>query len=247
MEPSNNITFISFGYRCSSAGILKKLKLKQESYPFDWLISKLSIITHCLNDDFSEFLKVENYLKRHTNTYEMTYSNTGFICDEYILFNKFYQPEHMMNEENTYKYYLAMNHRDITQQNDYEYFVRCITRFRELIQSTDTKKYIHIAPLITHESYVLDQKNIFNTCEQFDDFIFNHIKGNISGFIFIMVRTENVNNFKAELLHTCSQSKTEIYVIYTNRDFKDAGETFIGNYHNEQQFIENVILNSTNY
>lgn len=246
MDQSNNITFISFGFRCSSAGILKKLQLKQESYPFDWLISRLPVIVDCLNNDFSEFLKVDNYLKRHTNTYEMTYSNNGFICDEYILFNKYYQPDHLLNEENTYKYCLAMNHRDITQDNDYEYFDRCISRFRALIQSTDPKKYLHLTPLITLESYIINKKNIFNECEQFDDFIFNNIKGSISGYIFIMVRTQNINNFKTELLHICSQSGTQIFVIYTNKDFKDAGETFMGNYYNEQQFIENIIMNSTN-
>ena len=49
------------------------------------------------------------------------------------------------------------------------------------------------------------------------------------------------NNFKTELLHTCSQSGTQIFVIYTNKDFKDAGETFMGNYYNEQS---NTIFNN---
>ena len=44
MESISSPTFVSFGYRCSCAGILKDLGLKHESYPFDWLISNLSVI-----------------------------------------------------------------------------------------------------------------------------------------------------------------------------------------------------------
>jgi hypothetical protein len=242
---NSNPLFISFGFRCSSAGILKKLQLKQESYPFDWLISRLPIIMDCIDNKFSQFLKKENYVERHTNTYEMSESTNGFICDEYIQMNTYYQPKNKWNAENTYQYGLAMNHRQITNIEDYDYYTRCVQRFREhIIDSIDPKIYIHITPLITSESYVNNEKNIFNECELFDDYIFNHVKGEISGLIFIMVKTEK-DFFNTELLHTSTQSGTRFYVIYTNRDFIDAGETFMGNYYYEQQFIENTILNLT--
>lgn len=239
-----NPLFISFGFRCSSAGILKHLRLKYESHPFDWLISRLPVIMDCIDNQFVEFLKKENYVERHTNTYEMSDSTNGFICDEYIQMNTYYQPKNKWDENNTYQYWLAMNHRQLTKTEDYNYYARCVDRFREnVMESTDSKIYIHITPLITLETYTNTRNNIFNECELFDDFIFNHIKGKISGLIFIMVRTENDSCY-TEFLHTCSQSDTKIYVIYTNRDFKDAGETFMGNYFYEQQFIENTILNS---
>jgi hypothetical protein len=38
---------ISFGHRCSSASFIQNLNLKTESYPFDWLVSKLDIIKDC--------------------------------------------------------------------------------------------------------------------------------------------------------------------------------------------------------
>jgi len=47
---SQSTTFISLGYRCSAAAILKRLQLKNESYPFYWLISRLSIIKVCLSN-----------------------------------------------------------------------------------------------------------------------------------------------------------------------------------------------------
>lgn len=239
----NNSTYISFGYRCSSAGILKKLQLKNESYPFDWLISTLSVITDCIKYNFYEFLNIENYTRRHTNTYEMANSKEGFICDEYILFNRYYQPSHMMNETNTYQYQLAMNHRDIYKPDDYEYLQRCIERFNELAQSSLPKKYIHITPLIKLEEYNVFGEHYLENCKNFDDFICDAIKGPISGIIFIMVRS-NDTDFRTELLPVQTQMGTQIYVIYTNKDFKDAGETFMGNYYREQEFIENIILNS---
>ena len=241
----NNSTYISFGYRCSSAGILKKLQLKQESYPFDWLISTLSVVTDCITNDFCEFLKTENYVRRHTKTYEMSTSKEGFVCDEHILFNRYYQPSHMLNETNTYQYQLAMNHRDITNPEDYQYLQRCVERFKELSESSFPKKYIHITPLVTLEEYngVGVRERYLEKCKHFDDFICEALKGPISGIIFIMVRSNDIE-FRMELLSMQSQTGTRIYVIYTNKDFKDAGETFTGNYHREQKCMENIILNS---
>jgi hypothetical protein len=237
---STNTTYISFGYRCSSAGILKKLQLKYDSYPFDWLISSLSVVSDCIKDNFCEFLKTENYVRRQTKTYDMATSKERFVCDEHILFNHRYQPSDRLNETNTYQYRLAMNHRDITKPEDYQYLQRCVERFKELSQSSLPKKYIHITPLVKLEDYDGDGERY----KQFDDFICSAVKGPISGIIFVMVRTNDAE-FRTELLPTqpTTTTGTQIYVIYTNKDLVDAGETFIGNYHREQQFIESVILN----
>jgi hypothetical protein len=50
--------FVSLGYRCSSAALLKKLQLKNESYPFDWLVSRLSVIEDSIQSGFKEFLNI---------------------------------------------------------------------------------------------------------------------------------------------------------------------------------------------
>ena len=46
---------ISFGHRCSSASFIQNLNLKTESYPFDWLVSKLDIIKDCIETKFVHF------------------------------------------------------------------------------------------------------------------------------------------------------------------------------------------------
>jgi hypothetical protein len=57
-------TLFSLGFRCSSASLIKSLGLKNESYPFDWLVSRLSVIQHCIESDFVEFLNLDNYKRQ---------------------------------------------------------------------------------------------------------------------------------------------------------------------------------------
>ena len=85
--------FFSVGYRCSSAGILKHLNLKNESFPFDWMISRLSIIKDCIQTKFFHFLNQQNYDKLHTQTIHYGQSQTSnvFICNEEIIYNRYYQ------------------------------------------------------------------------------------------------------------------------------------------------------------
>ena len=91
----------SLGYRCSSAGILKSLGLKTESYPFDWLVSRLPIIEHCLQTGFKHFLEVDNYecVKSVTNNYmsidiSEPSLNNGFAMNRFVLM-------HIMNQRTT--------------------------------------------------------------------------------------------------------------------------------------------------
>ena len=48
--------YCSLGHGCHSANILKRLGLKKESYPFDWLNSRTSIVKDCIEDNFKKFL-----------------------------------------------------------------------------------------------------------------------------------------------------------------------------------------------
>ena len=146
--------FLSLGYRCSSAGILKSLGLKQESLPFDWLVSRLPIIEHCIRTDFREFLNPDNYecIKGATHNYKTTDpSSQQWICNESICFNKYYEsttstnisnlkyylPQPISPERDAYGYKLMMNHRNIkTSKVDEEYFTRCVERFKQLFNPT---------------------------------------------------------------------------------------------------------------
>lgn len=49
------IKAISLGYDCSSAGTIVNLKIRQASYPFDWVISDYKNIIKCLETNFIDY------------------------------------------------------------------------------------------------------------------------------------------------------------------------------------------------
>jgi hypothetical protein len=241
ISPVVNKKIFSFGFRCSSAAILKRMGLKQESYPFDWLVSHLSVIKHCIENNFEEFLNINNYKRKYTNTYEMADSRNGFICDEHLMVNVFYQPQDMLDVENTYKCRLAMNHHNITEPEDTSYYNRCVSRFRELVISDEQKIYLHIRPVIRLEMYQENKKEIIRELVEFDNYVHTTMNQKCQGLIFIIVRDDNPDyQFRTETLYS-SFNGTTIYLIYANSGFIDAGEMFMGNYYEEKLFIESKI------
>lgn len=243
MYENNNVEHpkvISFGYRCTAAAILKRLNLKHESYPFDWLISRLSVIEHCISTDFDEFLNLDNYTRKYSNTYEMADSTNGFICDEHLMINTYYQPADCPDVDNTYQYYLAMNHHNIVEPKDTEYYTRCVDRMREQLASTNKKLYIHIAPLITIEKYNDNKSTIIADFLKFDEFIYNASNYTTQGLFIVMVR-ENIEYPRCEFYGENTENGTKIYIIYANARLIDAGEIYMGNYSNENKMISDLI------
>ena len=47
----------SVGHRCTSASLIKEMRHKFETYPFDWVVSKLDVLVHCIETDFTEYLE----------------------------------------------------------------------------------------------------------------------------------------------------------------------------------------------
>lgn len=250
--------FISFGYRCSSAGILKEMGLKQESLPFDWLVSRLPVIAHCIgNDNFGEFMNQANYVERHTNTFARPYNTEKFICDEYILANKYYQPTATQDSTITYEYNLAMNHYNIT--DDREYYMRCIERWRTITKSPTPLQitYLHILPVQRLADLNLNQKNILNEINNLNNILQSYIQENptlkFSGLIFLMVEDEENNTettfeeitLQNNLMTTTppppTNIETQIYKICVNKDFIDAGEIFMGKCNRELDIIKAIV------
>ena len=280
---ANTYTYISLGYRCSTAGILKYLGKKTESYPFDWLISRLPIIQHCIETRFRYFIDPQYYTEKKTHTthyHEGTTPTPLKICDEIIYENHYYRelfenasshphslyiPAPLTTENgDTYAHLCAMNHRDIRQTETQEYYARCIDRFYGLFhhpQKTIMGLYIH--PAITEEEYANQSQQIQ---EEFRAFYSQIMEPNTwSATFFIMVRTNHpypITNYKpkvVECIYECAslfyedksssdnprtptlvprsllregvlaKSTIRIYVVYTNRDFIDAGEIFMQN------------------
>jgi hypothetical protein len=238
-----NCQVFSVGYRCSSAGILKYLNVKQESYPFDWLISRLEIIKDCIDTNFTHFLNIENYEKIMTKT--IHYGNNGknlFICDENIIYNKYYQ-EKFENSEliipwelqvpyDTYSYNLAMNHKNIFQEEDLNYYKRCIDRFNKVINNKDPKMYLYIHPTIEIQQYNWSKDELINKFLSFQTYMSSlNVESFIKGLFILVVRTNfdhPVTNHIPNIIENINKNGyCSIYILYTHKNFVDGGEIFM--------------------
>ena len=60
---SESIRYVcSLGTLCHTAKFLQENRLKLVSYPFDWILSNVEIIKHCLFDDFATLLDKNQYI-----------------------------------------------------------------------------------------------------------------------------------------------------------------------------------------
>jgi hypothetical protein len=124
----------SLGSLCHSSQILKRNKLKLYSYPFDWIFSHSDIITHCLEDDFNTFLDKSYYINiSNSQCGHSKYNNN-------VLFN---------------------HHNPLINIDHYNYYVRCVDRFKNLLQKQEHKLFIMIFVTPTKKKNETKQLNFY--------------------------------------------------------------------------------------
>jgi hypothetical protein len=126
--------YCSLGQGCHSAAIFKYQGLKVESFPFDWMNSRSEMIKHCIEDDFKTFLNREQYCKidNHWDDHE--------CCQ-----HDFYAP--LLQDNPKPEKHIIFRHRDPMMDDDaYNYYKRCVERFRDLLSSDEQKTFLIIYP-----------------------------------------------------------------------------------------------------
>ena len=251
----------SLGYRCSSAGILKSLGLKQESFPFDWLVSRLPIIEHCVKTEFSEFLNVANYTKQKSATYGYPTADPNsrqWICDESMRVNHYYefaaQDNHLYlvpyltPTHDAYSYRMMMNHHDITQEKDREYYVRCVDRWNRMFESPGRKLSLYIHPVIFKEYYDICKDALHKDLRRFHREL-NATKHD--GIYIIPVKTSYDDPTSHCAKYVLEEQPDDdltpncrICVLWTNNKFIDAGEIFMGKCFVETYVIKEYVWNA---
>ena len=113
------IELISLGPNCHTAGVLQKLNYKKCSYPFDWMLSNLSIVTYSIQNEFIDFIDRTNYIQTVDN--KITLKNTNIT----YLGNMFVHKNPIMNKE------------------DFEYYLRCVSRFKNLKSTNSCKLFVY--------------------------------------------------------------------------------------------------------
>jgi hypothetical protein len=112
---------LSVGTHCITSNTLKRFGLKKYSGPFDWIFSNIAMVAHCIGDDFSIFL--DRNLHSIVPPEERQIDGANF-CD------------HLFYLEN-FGVRFVFNHFDVSKHEYYEYYVRCVDRFRSAINSSE--------------------------------------------------------------------------------------------------------------
>ena len=108
----------SLGGHCHSSQLLKVNNLKKCSYPFDWIFSNYNNILHCIQDDFNCFLDKSKYISINNNPCGCGHSY--------------------------YNNYMFVHHNLLNNENDYNYYIRCVNRFKNLLQYEEHKLFVMI-------------------------------------------------------------------------------------------------------
>lgn len=110
---------ISIGSHCITSALLKKYGAKEWSGPFDWIFSSPEIVSESIADDFSTFLD----RKLHVIVPEgEKLDPTVNFCD-----HSYYKEKFGVK--------FMFNHYDISKDDVFEYYVRCVERFRNALHS----------------------------------------------------------------------------------------------------------------
>jgi hypothetical protein len=106
----------SLGPHCHSSYLLKTNNLKKASYPFDWIFTNHNIINEILNNNFENFLDKNYYINL-----------SGTQCG-----HKLYHDS------------MFWHHNPSQNMVHYNYYVRCVNRFKTMILSEQEKLFVYL-------------------------------------------------------------------------------------------------------
>ena len=208
----------SLGPQCHSTNILRRLNLKKESYPFDWIFSNLKNVEHAIKDDFKIFL------------------------DE-----KFYTNPDVLSKTQRHSYYFEngasmFNHHNPLNKEHYDYFVRCVNRFNTLIFEKEYKLFIFTYINLEIPVFSSIQKKIQEFKNFFDSIVSNykilvilHFVSDSQGHKFNII-----DNIDFLLLSTKSKSNGCEFIDFSDNIYLD--QVILSNYtFNIKKLIPKII------
>ena len=151
----------SLGTCCHSSNLLKMNNLKKESYPFDWIFSDHKMIINILENNFIEFLNKENYVDINRNK----------KCGHKLYHEK-----------------LFWHHNPRINEDDYNYFIRCVERFKNLMKSDDMKLFIYLVK----DTHIINEIDFIENVETLNSKLNTFIKNYI--VLAIYINPNKMNN-----------------------------------------------------
>lgn len=125
-EATPVVAMVSLGTTCYTSYLLKAAGLKRFSTPFDWIFSNTGMVWHCIRDDFETFLNPEFFAPVPEAERP---SLNEHLCD-----HLFYREQFGVER--------VFNHHTPSEPQDYDYFRRCVERFRSLKDAPGRKLFI---------------------------------------------------------------------------------------------------------
>jgi len=194
----------SLGTLCHSSYFIKQSNLKMASYPFDWIYSNINIIIDCIENNFEKFLD-KKYYKNVKNS-----SACSHLKYKKSMFNH-YNP--LINEY-------------------YEYYIRCVNRFRELLLNTNNKLFLIININQNNNNNIEnDTLNIYKLDEILNKHTTNYKIIYINHFSNRKPRYEikNLNN-NIDLINLSTKSKSDGIKFINDTDNKFLQKIIFDNY-----------------
>uniref|UniRef100_A0A6C0EXW3 Uncharacterized protein n=1 Tax=viral metagenome TaxID=1070528 RepID=A0A6C0EXW3_9ZZZZ len=138
--------FCSLGTLCHSSLLLKRNKLKKCSYPFDWIYSNGDNILHCIKNGFKIFLDETYYININDNK-----------CGH------------------SYYHEKMFNHHNPLKKEDYNYYVRCVERFKTLLKCNKRKLFVMMYVNMKQDDIKNINKNMIKFNKRFSKHTTNYI------------------------------------------------------------------------
>jgi len=158
---------------------------------------------------------------------------------------KYYLPRPIDPVRDAYGYKLMMNHRNIkTNPSDQEYFARCVERWESLSTKKTLALYIH--PAVFYEEFLSIQSGLMSELRRAHQSISTTHPHD--GIYIIPVKTpyDNPENYCCKYVleeqpDDATTPRCRICILWTNREFIDAGEIFMGNSYVETYVVKEYL------
>lgn len=180
----------SLGSLCHSSQLLKRNLLKKESYPFDWIHMDPDMVLHCLRDKFSLFLDKSKYVRL-----------LGNRCGH------------------TYYHEKMFNHHNPLNKEDYDYYVRCVNRFKRLLRQSDRKLFVLMLvnlDKIETEEMIRFNETFSTYTKNYTLLVIHHRKQSTQSHRF--TRHKNIDFLE---LHTVSESDGVVFLDERDNAYLD--------------------------
>jgi hypothetical protein len=230
--------YISFGVNCLPAMLFKNLYLKEETLPFDWCPTTLSVIAHCFKTNFEKFYNFDEKL------------NNPEINSELIKEYNSHKPNMKTN------YYHNWFPHESTQANIEITLKRRVERLINYLNSDEEITFVFINECAIYNKIYLDKQDIYyNELLEICDILKNKYNKNNFKIISLFINkkfpdTEHLRNFNVihNFTHDNGSGRTHWYSFRSEiaKIFKDIlfnnsfPKTFnIDSNHNNPKMISN--------